>query len=104
VQTSLKDQLAASIVPALLRALRGASLSSPERSVVSLLDTWNATMAADSAAASVWWTFWGDYLSAVFQPWWNAAKVPAGKDHEGLAVSCGRPAVIRSRRTPRTAA
>ncbi|MGD0063223.1 MAG: penicillin acylase family protein, partial [Streptosporangiaceae bacterium] len=87
VQSSLKDQLAASIVPALLRALTGASLSSSERSVVSLLATWNATMAADSAAASVWWTFWDDYLSAVFQPWWNAAKVPTGKDHEGLAVS-----------------
>jgi penicillin G amidase len=87
VQSSLKDQLAAIIVPALLRALTGASLSSSERSVVSLLATWNATMAADSAAASVWWTFWGDYLSAVFQPWWNAAKVPTGKDHEGLAVS-----------------
>jgi penicillin amidase len=29
----------------------------------------------------------GDYLSAVFQPWWNAAKVPTGKDHEGLRVS-----------------
>src|ERR1035437_9435696 len=53
----------------------------------SLLATWNATMAADSAAASAWWTFWRDYLSAVFQPWWNQAKVPIGQDHEGLAVS-----------------
>ena len=41
-------------------------------------------------AASVWWTFWGDYLSAVFQPWWNQAKVPVGKDREGLAVSVDR--------------
>jgi penicillin amidase len=26
-------------------------------------------------------------LSAVFQPWWNQAKVPTDKDREGLAVS-----------------
>ena len=45
-------------------------------------------MTAGSAAASVWWTFWGDYLAAVFQPWWQAAAVPVHKDQgraEGLA-------------------
>jgi penicillin amidase len=44
-------------------------------------------MASDSAAASLWWTFWGDYLSDVFQPWWNQAKVPVRKDGAGLRVS-----------------
>jgi penicillin amidase len=87
VQTSLTDQLAARMVPELLTAVRGTALSSAERSAVSLLSTWPATMGAGSPAASVWWTFWGDYLSAVFQPWWNQAKVPVAKDHEGLAVS-----------------
>jgi penicillin amidase len=87
VQTSLTDQLAARIVPRLLTALGGASLSSPERAVVPLLATWNATMAQNSAAASVWWTFWGDYVTDVFQPWWNRAKVPVHKDGAGLAVS-----------------
>ena len=87
VQTSLADQLAARMVPELLTALHGTALSSAERSAVSLLATWPATMGAGSPAASIWWTFWGDYLSAVFQPWWNQAKVPTGKDHEGLAVS-----------------
>ena len=47
-------------------------------------------MTVSSAAATVWWTFWGDYLSAVFQPWWIAAKVPVHKDHAGLAVSAQR--------------
>ena len=79
VQTSLTDQLAARMVPELLTALRGTALSSAERSAVSLLSTWPATMRAGSPAASVWWTFWGDYLSAVFQPWWNQAKVPIGQ-------------------------
>ena len=87
VQTSLTDQLAARMVPELLTALRGTALSSAERSAVSLLATWPATMGASAPAASVWWTFWGDYLSAVFQPWWNQAKVPTDSDHEGLAVS-----------------
>jgi penicillin G amidase len=90
IQTSLTDQLAVRVVPELLAALRGASLSSTERSVVHLLATWNSTMAADSAAASVWWTFWVDYLSDVFQPWWNHAKVPVDKDRGGLAVSVGQ--------------
>lgn len=87
IQTSLTDQLAERVVPELLTALRGMSLSATERAVVRLLSTWNATMAAGSAAASVWWTFWGDYLSDTFQPWWNAAKVPVHEDREGLAVS-----------------
>ena len=87
VQTSLTDQLAARMVPELLTALRGTALSSAERASVSLLATWPATMGAGAPAASIWWTFWGDYLSAVFQPWWNQAKVPVSKDHEGLAVS-----------------
>jgi penicillin amidase len=90
IQTSLTDQLAARIVPKILTALTGASLTSPERAAVSLLTTWNATMAENSAAASVWWTFWGDYLSDVFQPWWNRARVPVHKDRAGLAVSVGQ--------------
>jgi penicillin G amidase len=86
-QTSLTDQLAVRVVPKLLSALSGASVSSAERSSLHLLATWNSAMAAGSAAASIWWTFWGDYLSAVFQPWWNQAKVPVHKDSAGLKVS-----------------
>ena len=44
-------------------------------------------MTAKSAAASVWWTFWGDYLAAVFQPWWHAERVPVHRDPGGLKVS-----------------
>ena len=47
-------------------------------------------MASGSAAASLWWTFWGDYLSDVFQPWWNQAKVPVRKDRAGLKVSASQ--------------
>ncbi len=47
-------------------------------------------MAPTSISAVVWWTFWSDYLSAVFQPWWNAAKVPVHLDHGGLSVGPGQ--------------
>jgi penicillin G amidase len=87
VQTSLTDRLAARMVPELLTALAGSALSSAERSAVQLLASWNYAMATGSAAASLWWTFWGDYLSDTFQPWWNRARVPVPKDAEGLKVS-----------------
>jgi penicillin amidase len=46
-------------------------------------------MDQDSAAASLWWTFWGSYLNAVFAPWWKAAKVPVNKDPLVLGVTPG---------------
>jgi penicillin amidase len=87
VQTSLTDQLAVRMVPKILTAVAGTSLSAAERSAVQLLATWNETMAADSAAATIWWTFWRDYLSDVFQPWWNHGHVPTAKDPGGLDVT-----------------
>ncbi len=87
IQTSLTDQLAVRMVPKILAALTGASESAAERSAAQLLATWNDSMAADSAAATIWWTFWRDYLSDVFQPWWDHAHVPTAKDPAGLDVS-----------------
>jgi penicillin amidase len=90
LQNSVTDPLAVRIVPRLLAALRGQHLSPREQAAARLLAGWNAAMGAGSAAASVWWTFWTDYLSAVFQPWWTAAKVPVRKDRIGLKVSPGQ--------------
>jgi penicillin amidase len=87
IQLSLTDQLAQQIVPRLLAALRGAHLSAQQQQAGALLRGWDATMAQNSAAAALWWTFWGDYLDAVFRPWWKAAKVPVHKDPPGLAIS-----------------
>jgi penicillin amidase len=87
IQLSLTDQLAQQIVPRLLAALRGAHLSAQQQQAGALLRGWDATMAQKSAAAALWWTFWGDYLDAVFRPWWKAAKVPVHKDPPGLAIS-----------------
>jgi len=90
IQTSLTDGLAPSVVPEIVTALTGTSLSSSERSAVHLLATWNDAMAVDSPAASIWWTFWDDYLDDVFRPWWNQAKVPTAKDRAGLTVNVGQ--------------
>ena len=89
LQGNVTDSLAATIVPRLVAALRQApgSLTAPERAAVNLLAGWNDAMTTSSAAASVWWTFWGDYISATFQPWWTSARVPAGKDRAALALS-----------------
>ena len=90
LQNNLTDSLASRVLPSLLTALGAASLSSSERTVVSLLSSWNYAMDAGSAAATVWWTFWDDYLTGVFEPWWKAGKVPVGRDVDGLGVGPGQ--------------
>ena len=89
VQTSLTDPLAERVLPSLVSALRqpGARLTAPQQQAARLLEGWNGAMTASSAAASVWWTFWSDYLTAVFQPWWHTAAVPVHRDPAGLKVS-----------------
>ncbi len=89
LQNDLTDSLAQRVLPSLLAALRSASLTATQRSAAALLGSWNDVMDANSAAASLWWTFWGDYLSGVFEPWWKAARVPVGKDPLDLAVGPG---------------
>jgi penicillin amidase len=88
LQTDLTDPLAARLVPAVTRELSAAGLSGPDQQAAALLNGWNDRM-DQASAASLWWTFWGSYLNAVFAPWWQAAKVPASKDPLGLAVTPG---------------
>lgn len=88
LQESLADPLAQTIVPELLSALGGdAALDATERAAVRQLAGWDDTMTAGSAAASIWFTFWTDYVTAVFQPWWHAAHVPVADDPGGLAAN-----------------
>jgi penicillin G amidase len=94
IQTSLTDSLAVRLVPALLTALHGSSLTPPERAAASLLRTWPGSMAAGSPGAALWWTFLGYYLSDTFQPWWSRAKVPTSKDPFGLDVSVNQVSLV----------
>lgn len=80
LQNDTHDLLAMRIVPKLLAALSGQKLSAAEQGAQRLLAAWDGNMSVDSAAASVWWTFWNHYLSDTFQPWWDAAHVPVDKD------------------------
>jgi penicillin amidase len=92
LQNSVTDPLASEIVPVLLKALRGApGLNQAERSAAQQLAGWNDAMAENSSAAAIWFTFWSDYLSAVFQPWWTAAHVPVATDPSGLEATWQQP-------------
>ncbi|HEY3878861.1 MAG TPA: penicillin acylase family protein [Trebonia sp.] len=87
LQNDLTDPLAARVLPTVVRTLSAAGLSGTNASALALLRSWNNGMDAGSAAASLWWTFWGSYLNAVFAPWWQAGKVPVSEDSTVLAVS-----------------
>ena len=89
MQSSTHDYLAGLIVPALLKSLRGRSLTGNVQQAETLLQNWNGNMDVDSQAASVWWTFWTRYLADTFGPWWKAAHVPVAK-HAELAVGTGQ--------------
>jgi penicillin G amidase len=92
LQGNVTDNLAQSFVPQLVASLQQpgsqlGALSAQQRQALNLLGHWDDAMTTGSAAASVWWTFWGDYISATFQPWWKSAHVPVSKDPAGLALS-----------------
>ncbi len=93
LQDNVTDHLAALIVPKLTAALRGDALDQLQRQALDQLSGWDDSMTASSAGATLWWTFWNDYLSGVFQPWWNSAKVPVAQDSAGLTVSSSLPAL-----------
>jgi penicillin G amidase len=87
IQLNVTDALAQRIVPRLLAALHGQHLTATGQAAAGLLRGWDDSMTASSGAAALWWTFWDDYLGAVFGPWWRADKVPVHRDRAGLSVS-----------------
>ncbi|MHB1630237.1 MAG: penicillin acylase family protein [Bacilli bacterium] len=89
LQNSTRDYLAGLIVPKLLAALRGQPLTARQRRAQTLLVHWNGDMNANSAAASIWWTFWTTYLRDTFGPWWQAGHVPTALDSD-LAIGPGQ--------------
>jgi len=96
LQARSADQLAARLVPRLLAALHRATLTPAERQAAGVLRGWNHVLDAQSAAAAIWSTFWPDYLSATFGPWWKAAAVPVQPDPAGLAFSAGQFGLVQA--------
>jgi penicillin amidase len=86
LQTSTTDRLAQQILPRLRAALRGTKVTPIEQQALLEFDGWNYSMSVSSASAAIWWTFWSDYLSAVFGPWWRADHVPVHVDPAGLSI------------------
>jgi penicillin amidase len=62
-----------------VQALATDQLSGGEQQVREMLTNWDYRMEVDSAAASVWSTFWQDYLSQTFDPWWRTQGVTIDK-------------------------
>jgi penicillin amidase len=79
LQTDTRDFLASEITPLLVKALATDQLTGGEQAARDLLAGWDYRMEIDSAAASVWWTFWQAYLSQTFDPWWRAQGVKVHK-------------------------
>jgi penicillin amidase len=75
LQLDTRDFLASEIVPVLLQALSTEKLSAKEATARDLLAAWDYRMETDSAAATIWWTFWQSYLSETFDPWWKSRSV-----------------------------
>ncbi|MFE3605413.1 penicillin acylase family protein [Streptomyces goshikiensis] len=84
LQNDVTDELAQRMLPKLLEALKDAHLTPQQEGARKLLTDWNASMDAESPGAAIWFAFYGGYVSEVFQPWWDAAKVPVETDPAGL--------------------
>jgi len=81
LQTDTRDFLASEITPILVQALAGDQLTSSEQQARDLLASWDFRMETNSAAASIWSTFWQSYLSQTFDPTWKAKNVTVDR-HE----------------------
>ncbi|HEX6501171.1 MAG TPA: penicillin acylase family protein [Micromonosporaceae bacterium] len=93
LQMDVTDNLATRIVPRLTKALADTPLDGAQRAALDQLRSWDSRMTATSPGASIWWTFWSNYLSVVFQPWWDATHVRVDVDPQVLSVSAGLPSL-----------
>jgi len=83
IQNDTRDYLASEIVPALLQSLSGETFNATEKAAQAGLASWDYRMEVDSPAASVWWVFWQEYLSATFDPWWKSHNVKVDRAEGG---------------------
>jgi penicillin amidase len=79
LQTDTRDYLAAEIVPILLKSVP----ASPARD---LLASWDYRMEVNSPAATIWWTFWQEYLAVTFDPVWKAHDIKVARSEVNKAL------------------
>ncbi|HWF81134.1 MAG TPA: penicillin acylase family protein [Streptosporangiaceae bacterium] len=108
LQNNLVDGLAVRLLPSIDKLLRGSAVptrggDSPvppavwtpmDKQALALLRGWNYSMDPHSAAASIWWALWTDYVYTTFEPWWRSARVPVSLDRTGLAPSTGQASLV----------
>ncbi len=75
LQTDTRDYLASEIVPQLVATLAGSNLGADDQHARDLLKSWDFHMDTGSAAATIWWTFWQNYVKGTFTPWWISKHV-----------------------------
>lgn len=75
LQTDTRDYLASEIVPVLLKALAGSTLSAADQRARNQLVGWDYRMETSSVAATIWWNFWQRYVKETFTPWWTSRHV-----------------------------
>jgi len=90
LQTDTRDFLAAELVPVLMQNLKKAKLSQKETTALTLLNTWDDRMDATSAAATVWWFFWDQYLTETFGPWWKSRDVKVDMHEDEVFDALGQ--------------
>jgi len=86
LQADTRDFLAAEITPILLQAMAGGTTAGRDQQAADLLAAWDYRMEIDSAAATIWWTFWQEYIAQSFDPWWKAKKVPVERSEMNDAL------------------
>jgi penicillin amidase len=86
LQTDTRDFLAAEITPILLQALAGGTTAGRDQQAADLLAAWDYRMEIGSGAATIWWTFWQEYIAQSFDPWWRAKKVPVDRSEMNDAL------------------
>jgi penicillin amidase len=87
LQTDTRDYLASEITPRLVNALAGDQLTTSEQQARDLLASWDFRMETNSAAASIWSTFWEEYLSQTFDSIWKAKNVTVDRHELDDALS-----------------
>jgi penicillin G amidase len=86
LQNDTRDFLASEITPVLVKTLASATLTLGEHQALDLISTWDFHMDIGSAGATIWWTFWQQYLSATFDPVWKAHNVTVARSELNKAL------------------
>ncbi len=82
LQSDNQDYLALQMAPLIAKAGRQLGLAGPQGAAVAKMATWAGTMTKDSVQASIYYTFWNQYMLDTFGPWWKHDKIPTKSDPE----------------------